>query len=184
MPVEFRDLDPNDEPLLQRLTQLSFDAAALHAPNWLPTLDDARQELDDALRDGKISRCLFERGIPVAWGSITPLYGKVWEIHPLLVHVEHHRRGFGKLVVRDLEAHASRKGAGVLFVSTSDETDSTSLGGRDLFIDPIGALATIEHRRSAALQFWTRMGYEIVGLIPDAEGVGKPSIHLAKRPPQ
>lgn len=32
-----------------------------------------------------------------------------------------------------------------------------------------------------AVGFWMRMGYVIVGVTPDAEGPGQPTIHLAKR---
>jgi aminoglycoside 6'-N-acetyltransferase I len=31
------------------------------------------------------------------------------------------------------------------------------------------------------LGFWQRVGYTVVGVIPDAEGPGKPTILLAKR---
>lgn len=36
---------------------------------------------------------------------------------------------------------------------------------------------------SHAVGFWLRMGYSLVGITPDAEGPGMPSINLAKRPP-
>ena len=110
------------------------------------------------------------------------VYGSVWEFHPLLVDVAHHRRGLGSRLVLDLEEHAARAGAGVLFVSTSDETGATSLSGTDLYADPVGALARFEVSESPAVAFWVRMGFSLVGLLPDAEGLGNPSIHLAKRP--
>lgn len=180
--VAIRDLDPADVGLLDALAQLSVDAAAVHAPQWLPTLADAHEELRDASAQGHTTRVLYEDGTPRGWGSVFPVYGSVWEFHPLLVDVAYHRRGFGSRLVHDLEGHAAVAGAGVLFVSTSDETGATSLSGTDLYADPIGALARFEVSESPAAAFWVRMGFSLVGLLPDAEGRGKPSIHLAKRP--
>ena len=33
---------------------------------------------------------------------------------------------------------------------------------------------------SHAYEFWLSVGFRIIGVMPDAEGVGKPGIHLAK----
>lgn len=180
--VEIRDFDAADAGLVDDLAQLSVDAAAMHAPRWLPTLADAHEELRDASVEGHTTRVLYEDGAPRGWGSVFHVYGSVWEFHPLLVDVAHHRRGLGSRLVEDLEGHVASAGGGVLFVSTSDETGATSLSRTDLYVDPIRALASFEVSESPAVAFWVRMGFSLVGLLPDAEGLGKPSIHLAKRP--
>lgn len=66
-------------------------------------------------------------------------------------------------------------------MGTSDSTGATSLSGVDLYADPIGALAALDVRRPHAVQFWRRVGYQVVGVVPDAEGPGEPSISLARR---
>ena len=61
--------------------------------------------------------------------------------------------------------------------------EPTTLGGIDLYADPLGALArldVVDPVAGHAFRFWQRVGYTVVGVIPDAEGVGAPSIHLAK----
>lgn len=42
-------------------------------------------------------------------------------------------------------------------------------------------LARLEARRPHPVDFWRRIGYQVVGVVPDAEGLGMPSISLARR---
>ena len=44
-------------------------------------------------------------------------------------------------------------------------------------------MASMTFDPSHAVGFWLRMGYSLVGITPDAEGTGMPTIHFAKRPP-
>jgi len=76
---------------------------------------------------------------------------------------------------------AGAAGACTMTLGTSDLTGATSLAGVDLYDDTFARLATIEARRPHPVEFWRRIGYQIVGAIPDAEGPGKPSITLARR---
>lgn len=180
--MRFADLDPTDVVLLERLARLTHEASARHAPNWLPTLEHAREELEDATQEGHHTRVAFDDdGAPLGWISTFHLYSVVWEIHPLVVDVRHQRRGCGTQLVADAEAVAAAHGCGVMFVSTSDETGSTSLSGRDLYQDPLGAMARITFAPGHAVGFWLRTGYTLTGIIPDAEGPGCPSIQFTKR---
>jgi aminoglycoside 6'-N-acetyltransferase I len=56
-----------------------------------------------------------------------------------------------------------------------------TLYGVDLYENPLGALANIRSKRKHAYEFWLKIGFSIVGVMPDAEGRGKPAILLAKR---
>jgi aminoglycoside 6'-N-acetyltransferase I len=164
---------------LDHLEMLTFVAAREHAPDWLPTPEAAREEIRDALEH--TSRVLLDDDTPIAWVAVAHQWGHVWELHPLIVDVAHQRRGHGRLLVGEVERHAAAHGGLTMWVGTSDLTDSTSVSGVDLFADPLGALAAIHAHRPHPFQFWQRVGYRIVGVVPDAEGPGKPSICLAKR---
>jgi aminoglycoside 6'-N-acetyltransferase I len=177
------ELDASDSRFIDELAQLSFEAARRHAPNWLPSIEAARQEVVDATADGHVTRVAFSRTrTPVGWVSAHHLYGQAWELHPLLVAVDQQGRGFGRALVVDLERHVAGRGGGVLTLSTSDEVGGTSLFDRDLYDDPLAALVDLQVHQRHAVGFWLRIGYRLVGVTPDAEGPGKPSIHFAKRP--
>jgi aminoglycoside 6'-N-acetyltransferase I len=168
-----------DDAQLGTLEALTFAAAGEHAPEWLPTSRDAREEITDALAPAITSYVMLDDDVPIAWVAVSHQWGHVWELHPLIVAIEHQRRGHGRRLVEAAEHHAATHGGLTMWVGTSDSTAATSVGGIDLYADPLGALATIEARRPHAFQFWQRVGYRIVGVVPDAEGPGKPSICLA-----
>lgn len=177
------DLDPDDASLREHLAVIACDAAAINAPLWLPTLDDAREEVDAATAEGQVARVLFDdAGSPVAWASCVHRYDRVWELHPMVVAPAHHRRGHGTALARDIERQAAIRGASVLVLSTSDATHATSLSDTDLYADPIGALGSLTFEKDHPVRFWQKIGYTVVGVVPDAEGPGIPSISLARRP--
>ncbi|MGI9626791.1 MAG: GNAT family N-acetyltransferase [Longimicrobiales bacterium] len=181
--MAIRDLDPTDVALREQLAVIAFEAAAINAPAWLPTLDDARKEVDDATMKGQVARVLFdEAGAPIGWASCAHQYDGVWELHPMLIAPAHHRRGYGTKLARDIERQVASRGASVLVLSTSDSTNATSLSDTDLYGDPIDALANLTFNKDHPVRFWQRIGYRVVGVVPDAEGPGIPSISLARRP--
>jgi aminoglycoside 6'-N-acetyltransferase I len=105
----------------------------------------------------------------------------VWELQPLIVAIEHQRCGHGRRLVREVEQIAAAAGALTMTLGTSDTTGATSLSGVDPYDDTFGRLASLEARQPHAVEFWRRVGYRVVGVVPDAEGAGKPSISLARR---
>jgi len=97
------------------------------------------------------------------------------------VAIERQRHGHGRRLVREIERLASAAGALTMTLGTSDTTGATSLSGVDLYDETFARLAGVEARQPHAFEFWRRMGYRIVGVVPDAEGPGQPSINLARR---
>ena len=74
-----------------------------------------------------------------------------------------------------------RAGALTLFAGTSDEVGTTNLFGVDLYADPASAIKNLRATRRNPFEFWQNAGFTVVGLMPDAEGEGKPGIHMARR---
>jgi aminoglycoside 6'-N-acetyltransferase I len=66
-------------------------------------------------------------------------------------------------------------------VGTDDEDNLTSLGGIDLYPNPLDHLSRIENLRGHPYEFYRKLGFVIVGVMPDANGFGKPDIYMAKR---
>jgi aminoglycoside 6'-N-acetyltransferase I len=84
--------------------------------------------------------------------------------------------------VAALEERARQHGALTLYLGTDDDrpTPGTTAGGVDLFPDPLAhaaRLEVIDH----PVAFYRLRGFVVVGLIPDANGPGKPDILMAKR---
>jgi len=92
------------------------------------------------------------------------------------------RRGTGSALLGRLEARARDDGILTLFLGSDDDYGGTSLYGRDLWPDVLGHAATVAAtRRGHALTFYRRHSYWIVGVLPDANGAGRPDIFMAKR---
>jgi aminoglycoside 6'-N-acetyltransferase I len=83
--------------------------------------------------------------------------------------------------VADLEHQVSQRGALTLWVGTDDETGMTSLAGVDLYPNVWEHLAQIKNLRNHPYEFYQKLGFVIAGVIPDANGLGKPDILMAKR---
>ena len=68
-----------------------------------------------------------------------------------------------------------------LQLGTSDEMDRTTAFGVDLYENPAQAIAQLRSLREHPLDFYIAIGFKVIGLMPDAEGPGKPTIMMAKR---
>jgi len=109
-------------------------------------------------------------------------YSHSLELHPLVVDPPLHGQGIGRLLVKALEARAAEEGFLAIHLGTDDEVGGTSLHGADLFPNALAKLSVIA---PAALGhpffFYRKLGFEPAGLIPDANGFGKPDILMSKR---
>jgi aminoglycoside 6'-N-acetyltransferase I len=118
----------------------------------------------------------------VGWIGAIRTYSHGWEIHPLVVAPDRQRRGTGSALLAALEARARDEGVLTLFLGSDDDYGGTSLFGRDLWPNVVSRVAATEATaRGHALTFYRRHGYEIVGLLPDVNGSGRPDVMLAKR---
>ncbi|MEG4110666.1 MULTISPECIES: GNAT family N-acetyltransferase [unclassified Microcoleus] len=108
-------------------------------------------------------------------------YGNVWELHPLVVGTEFRRQGIGRSLVADLAAEAKNRGGIVLWVGTDDQDNQTTLSGINLYPNVWEHIAKIRNLRGHPYEFYQKMGFAIVGVMPDANGIGKPDIYMAKR---
>lgn len=51
----------------------------------------------------------------------------------------------------------------------------------DLYQDAAKAMSNFEVSARHPINFWLKMGFSLVGVMPDEEGLGKPGITFAKR---
>ena len=177
------DLDPDDEQMIRQAAMLLVDGFREHAPHAWPDLESGLAEVRESLPPDRISRvALDDDGSVLGWIGGMPEYdGRVWELHPLVVAVAHQRRGVGRALVADLEARARERGGLTLWAGADDEDGRTSLSDADLYEDLPRQIASVRNLGGHPYEFYQRLGFTIVGVLPDANGPGKPDIFLAKR---
>ena len=118
----------------------------------------------------------------LGWVGGVRAYSHSLELHPLVVDPALHRQGVGRRLVAALEARAADEGFLAIHLGTDDEVGGTSLFGADVFPHALTKLAAIEPTALGhPFFFYRQLGYEPVGLIPDANGFGKPDLLMSKR---
>jgi len=110
-----------------------------------------------------------------------PQYSHAWELHPLIVCKDYQKRGIGRKLITVLENKLAELDILTLYLGSDDEHFKTSLSEGNLFENLFDKIANIENKREHPYEFYQKCGYQIIGVIPDANGLGKPDIWMAKR---
>ncbi len=159
-------------------------AAIIHdtMPEGWPTLDEAVAEVRESLTTERVSRVAVDDSGVVGWVGAQEHYANhVWELHPLAVRRDVQRRGIGGALVLDLEDRIRERGIHTVFLGSDELRGETSLAGVDLYPDPLAKLQAIRNPGGHPYEFYQKLGYVIVGVVPDANGFGKPDIYMTKR---
>ena len=181
--IRIVDLRPDEEERIRQAAALLVESFREHWPKAWPNVKSALSEVRESFENDRLSRvAIDERGTILGWiGGIRQYDGHVWELHPLVVHPGHRGQGIGRSLVADLEQRVQEHGGLTLWLGTDDEDGMTSLAGVDLYPDVLDHLAKIENLRGHPYGFYQRIGFAVVGVLPDANGPGKPDIFMAKR---
>ena len=179
VPFEIMDLEPAAERRAEQAAVLLVRAF----PQAWPDMRVALSEVHESFAEERISRVAVDpAGDVLGWiGGISHYDGNVWELHLLVVRADVRRRGIGRALVQDLEALVRERGAWTLQVGTDDERGQTSLGNVDLYPDVWEHVTRIRNLAGHPFEFYARLGFVIVGVMPDANGWGRPDIYMAKR---
>ena len=177
------DLEAGDERTIADASAVLYAGFAEHVPEAWPTIEDALEKVHESLGPERICRAAVdERGAVLGWVGAMPSYGGcVWELHPLVVRPQSQGQGIGSALVADLEERVRARGGITMILGTDDKDGTTTLYGVDLYPDPLAHLARIVNLGRHPYEFYQKLGYVLVGVVPDANGWGKPDICLAKR---
>ena len=181
--MEISDMPFQDEAILRQAAELLVVAFQEHWPGSWPDLDSGLEEVLAACGVDRICRiAMGGDGNALGWiGGIPEYDGNVWELHPLAVRPDQQGKGIGRALVEDFIEQVSLRGGGTIMLGSDDENNMTSVGGVDVYPDPLEHLHQIRNLKRHPYEFYQQMGFVIVGLIPDANGFGKPDILMARR---
>jgi aminoglycoside 6'-N-acetyltransferase I len=175
-------LSDNDD-LIRQAAQLLVDAFREHWPEAWPTLEEGLKEVHEMLETERICRAAVdEKGNLLGIiGGIPGYDGHVWELHPLAVQPFRQGQGIGRALVEDFEEQVRLKGGLTITLGSDDEDDMTSLSNVDLYENLWEKIRDIRNLKNHPFEFYQKMGYVVTGVVPDANGIGKPDILMAKR---
>jgi aminoglycoside 6'-N-acetyltransferase I len=180
--VQIADLQPSDVAATEQAAQALVVGFRDHTPDAWPDLAAARSEVHEALEPGKVCRVARDdTGTVLGWVGGHLSYAQVWELHPLVVLPSIQRRGIGRALVADLEVQVRGRGGLTILLGSDDEDSMTTLSGVELYPDVWPHIRAIRNLRGHPFEFYQKCGFVIVGVVPDANGYGKPDILMAKR---
>ncbi len=176
-------VSPENTDLIHQAAQLMVDAFREHWPDAWPTREEGLKEMQEMLQVDRICRAAVdEQGSLLGIiGGIPGYDGNVWELHPLAVQPSLQGQGIGRALVRDLEEQIRTKGGLTITLGTDDEDEMTSLSHVDLYENLWEKVRDIRNLKNHPFAFYQKMGYVITGVVPDANGRGKPDILMSKR---
>lgn len=150
-------------------------------PGGWPTMEKAREEVAIVMQQG-FARAMIDGDAVLGWiGGLPEYHGKVWELHPLVVRPEHRRRGLGRALVAEFEREAARRGALTATLGTDDISGITSLADANIYDDVPRRIAELRDLgREHPFLFYRKLGYVVTGVMPDANGRGRPDIYMSK----
>ncbi len=170
-----------DDKAIKQTADLLFESFG--KPDAWPTIESALDEVRESLADERISLvAVDDAGNVIGWiGGMSQYGGNVWELHPLAVSPAHRDQGIGSALVKDFENVVRDRGGITVILGTDDIENQTTLGGISLYPDVWQHIKAIQNLRRHPYEFYQKLGYAIVGVVPDANGFGKPDISMAKR---
>lgn len=151
-------------------------------PSAHQTLNEAKLEINSFLKNPeRLALAALEENALRGWIGAIRNYDHGWELHPLVVDPDHARRGIGTQLVRALEEKARAQSVCTLYVGTDDEFGGTNIFGKDLYPNISAHMRNLAPAEGHPFVFYRKLGFSVVGLLPDVNGPGKPDIFMAKR---
>lgn len=94
---------------------------------------------------------------------------------------EQRRRGIGRALVETFESEARERGGLTITLGTDDDSGMTSLAGVDLYGDVPRHITELRGLgRGHPFLFYRKLGFVVTGVMPDANGQGRPDIYMSK----
>ena len=154
-----------------------------HWPEAWPTFEEGLKEVHEMLEAERICLAAIDESGNLLGiiGGISGYNGNVWELHPLAVQPHMQGKDIGRALAQDFEEQVRQRGGLTITLGSDDEDNMTSLANVDLFENTWEKIQNIRNVKGHPFEFYRKLGYVITGVVPDANGIGKPDILMAKR---
>jgi aminoglycoside 6'-N-acetyltransferase I len=173
--------DAHNENMIRQMGELLYLAFREHWREAWESVEEGITEVKMVMQEG-FCRVALEGDTVLGWIGGLPQYGgNVWELHPMAVRTDRQRQGIGRALVVDFEALVKARGGLTIQLGTDDEDGMTTLAGVDLYDNLWEKIANIKNLKGHPYEFYQKCGYTIIGVMPDANGRGKPDIIMGKR---
>ncbi|HNB53084.1 MAG TPA: GNAT family N-acetyltransferase [Anaerolineales bacterium] len=170
--------------LLEQAADLLTVCFHEHWPDSWADHDAAMEEIEEMIAPDRICRAAIDKatGEVLGWiGGIPEYDGNVWELHPLAVRPDLQRRGIGRALVADFEEQVRARGGITIMLGSDDVDEMTTLSQVNLYENPWEHIPNIRNLKGHPYEFYQKLGFTITGVVPDANGPGKPDILMSKR---
>lgn len=176
-------LQKENKELINQAAQLLVNAFQEHWPDAWATLEEGLQEVQEMLDPERICLVAIDEDNKLLGmiGGIPQYDGNVWELHPLAVQPNIQKQGIGKKLVKDLEEQVRQHGGLTIVLGSDDEDNMTSLSDVNIYENLWDKIKNIQNFKGHPFEFYQKMDFVITGIVPDANGIGKPDILMAKR---
>lgn len=176
-------LHSGDTDLVNQVAKLLVDGFRDTGSTSWPDFESGLNEVRESLQDDRVSlAAVNDGGKAIGWVSGIRRYdGHAWELHGLVVERSFRGQGIGTALVAALEEQVRGLGATTIYLGTDDENYRTNISGIDLYPNVLEELINIKNPRNHPYEFYQKVGFVVVGAVPDANGFGKPDIIMAKR---
>ena len=130
-----------------------------------------------------ISIGYIENDVLIGYLGLLKMYSNITlELHPLIVKDGYRNIGIGSKLLKEAERIAKEKNALNIVLGSDDEYYKTNLHEFDFNNTDIGdIIKNIKNINNHPYEFYQKNGYKIVGIFPNANGIGKPDIWLWKQ---
>jgi len=178
--MQIIDMHTLNETQLVQAARLLSDELPIGWPAPSEAMNEVRSRLEE---DGDVYLAAVDGNAVIGFCGVLPQYdGHVFELHPLVVRHDWQRKGVGTALVSEIARIARERGGLTLWLGADDEKPGgeTSLANADLYDDLPGKFRDFAPGTHQSA-FYLKLGFKIVGVMPDANGEGKPDICMAKR---
>jgi aminoglycoside 6'-N-acetyltransferase I len=177
------DLGAEPTECMRAAAAILRETCAETIPAWTDACS-ALERAHEALGRGRLARVAIDEDESVAgWiGAVRDEGGSSWRVDLIAVKVARQRQGVGTALLADLEDRVAALGGLALWARLADRDASTTLGATELYPEVLTSASRLESSAGHPFQFFTKAGFRIAGVLPDASGLGCPDILLVKRP--